>query len=222
MRGQSENAGHDQVDRDDVIEHSGNDQNQYSGYQRNDRCDGEVYVHNGIWVLLLRRLEESLFQNCLAMKVIDWSLQALRQQGVVTRAHRLLARLRELLRDDSACSGGEAFFLARGAKVVDSSLVITGVLKLVVPREGELFEDDNWADASADIVVSITLIIATTTSAKNNPTSLIKCLAAKRRVMCSAPVEILSATTFPAIIARRVTLSDVAYIPIKTVFEPRK
>ena len=67
---------------------------------------------------------------------------------------------------------------------------------------GVLFTGEACVDALADIAIRLAPIITITPSAKNNPTNLMECLAVKRRVMTfTAPITILFAINFPAIVA---------------------
>ena len=90
-------------------------------------------------------------------------------------------------------------------------------IALFLSSESARLAETNCADAFADRVVSITPIIAMTPSAKNSPTDLMECLAAKWRVMYSEHIKILSAVNFEAIVVRRFALSDVAYKPTDVV-----
>jgi hypothetical protein len=54
VRKQTENAGHDQINRDDVVQESGHDQDQHTGDQRDERSDAQAHVHVQIIFSLIK------------------------------------------------------------------------------------------------------------------------------------------------------------------------
>jgi hypothetical protein len=140
--------------------------------------------------------------------------QVLPQQVVVIRAHRLAARLRELVRfgesSVNACESRRvACCVGRGGDSLTGDFA--GIF--FVATDGVVWGNEGGRiDASADMAVNVATIIATMPNAKKSPTSLMEYLAARRRVMCSAPMNILSSINFAGIVARRFPLSDMAYV----------
>jgi|GEM_PF-6989101 len=142
--------------------------------------------------------------------------QVVPQQVVVIRAHRLVVRLRAFLRLDSIGITCESRLVVCCVMPGCDSFAGDFAGMLFVSIDGVVFAKAARTEAFADIVVNITPVIAMITNAKTSPTHLMKYLAANRRCMHSAPMKILSAINFSAIVARRVLLSDIAYVATKT------
>ncbi len=215
MREQSQKTDDDQIDRHDVIEQAGNDKNQNACEQGNDGSGGETDIHFDFRVGLQRWMNRNGVM-CIRKKIRKWkdAGQVFPQHVVVIRAHRLPGGLRAPLRVEdfsgNACGSKRAARCAgRGCRYFAGDF--PGVPSVFA--EGFAGANDGvCTDAGAGTAASVAAITATIPNALNNPTHFIEHLAAKRRVMYLAPINILSGKKFAGIVAGRVPLWDIAYV----------
>lgn len=149
-----------------------------------------------------------------SIRNVPRSRQAFAQQVLVTRAHLAREDFRVFLRGVSV-----ADVLAVSCAMLADDASLAGA---VGATSLGLSDSDSRADASADMAVSIAVITAIRPSIKSRPNSFMDFLAAKRRGVEPAPVNILFATKLAAIVRLRIALWDVAYLLNKDVAQGRK